>query len=257
VLNLKLSGIAAAAGFVLSLLIGVFSGGAFGISLLRALCFGIVFFALGALVWMLINRFIPDLLMPPKDEPLMTGLETGSRVNISVGDDDIPINAALPSENDSKDALGTVADLMARRAVSQAGSQPAGSAPESADDSPLTGPAVLDLGTEEGYSKGGETALPGADPQVSTEEKEAAFVPSPPPATFSGGNMGGDIETLPDLDAMAGAFMSSDEEEEGETTASSSIFGVEPKSRTSGKGKGDDYNPKEVASAIQTILKRD
>jgi hypothetical protein len=56
---------------------------------------------------------------------------------------------------------------------------------------------------------------------------------------------------------MAGAFMSSDEEEGGEIAASSSIFGAEPKSRTSGKGKGDDYNPKELASAIQTILKRD
>jgi hypothetical protein len=58
---------------------------------------------------------------------------------------------------------------------------------------------------------------------------------------------------------MAGAFMSSEEEEGEETAVSTSIFGVEPKSRGAGKAKSreDDYNPKEVASAIQTLLKRD
>jgi hypothetical protein len=255
-MNLTLSGIAAALGFVLSLLIGVVSGGDPGVSLLRALSFGMVFFALAGVIWMFINRFLPELLSPPEEEPLMTGLETGSRVNISVGDDEPPVNAAIPQEGDSRADLGNVADLMARP---RAGSSVMDSMPLSADPgraakggTPAGSPPVLDLSAEDGYS--GKEA-----PVAPAEDSGAVFTPLPPPAplqSFSGGDSGDGIETLPDLDAMAGAFMSSDGEE-GE--AAGSIFGVEPKTSAPGKakGRGDDYNPKEVASAIQTILKRD
>jgi hypothetical protein len=273
-MNPKLSGIAAAAGFVLSLLIGVFSGGALDISLLRALFFGIVFFVLAALAWLFINRFLPELLLPPEEEPLMTGLETGSRVNISVGDDDIPINAAIPSEDDSRGELGNVTELAARRSPVRSealDSMPLPGSDRAGNGEAPEGSPVLDLGAEDGYSKnrapGGEgqsvSGLP--DSAAPAEESGAVFTPLPPPTSLqsfsgedSGSGTGGGIETLPDLDAMAGAFMSSDEEE-GEETAGAPAFGVEPKPRRAGKAKSreDDYNPKEVASAIQTLLKRD
>jgi hypothetical protein len=248
-MNPKLSGIAAAAGFVLSLLIGVFSGGALGISLVRALSFGIVFFILAGLIWMFINRFLPELLLPPEEEPLITGLETGSRVNITVGDDDIPPNAAIPTEDDARGELGNVAELAAREA-------------------PAVSP-VLDLGAEDSYSKNRVPAAPGETrqsassplPAAPAEEPGAVFTPLPPPSPLQGlsGEDSGSVESLPDLDAMAGAFMSSDEEEGEEAAAPASIFGAEPKPRRPGKAKSreDDYNPKEVASAIQTLLKRD
>jgi hypothetical protein len=270
-MNLKVSGIAGAAGFALSLLIGLFSGGAPGPSLLRAVFFGLVFFALGWLIWFFINRFLPELLMPPEEEPLMTGLEPGSRVNISLGDDETPVNAAVPAENGSPGEMGNVSELTASPAQDPV--------PDSLPQAELnlTGNAVipagipvLDLGNEEGYSKNRAAAGPGetkqsGSPAVSgaaapAEESGAVFTPLPPPSPLqssSGADSGSGIETLPDLDAMAGAFMSSDEQEGEEPAAS--IFGVEPKPREPGKAKSreDDYNPKEVASAIQTILKRD
>jgi hypothetical protein len=268
-MNLKLSGIAAAAGFVLSLLVGVLSGGAFGVSLLRAVSFGIVFFILGNVIWVFINRFLPELLLPrEEDEPLMSGLETGSRVDISVGDDDLPINAAIPPEDDSKRELGNVAELIAKGARVQSGGQGPAPAPnlnQSGGQTPAEVPA-LDLGAEAGYSNSGVSVAPGggkqngapaaSGPAAPAAEPAAVFVPSPPPSPLQAFS-GGDIEALPDLDAMAGAFMSS-EEEEGEQVAAP-VFGAEPKPRASGKAKGreDDYNPKEVASAIQTLLKRD
>jgi hypothetical protein len=269
VLNLKVSGIAAAAGFVLSLLIGVFTGGALGISLMRALFFGMVFFALGSAVWILVNRFIPELLMPPEEEPLMAGLETGSRVNISVGDDDISINAAIPPEDGAKDDLGNVAELVSRR------SQPAaagafvpggpgmddipvsgmdfGPAAESPD--PAAGAMALDLGAKDGYSKEA-TGLPlGAEPQTGASMSALA----PPAGGSGGGDPVGSLDALPDLDAMAGTFLSSGEEAGEETAATTSILDAGPRRPLSAKAKGPeaDYNPKEVASAIQTILKRD
>jgi hypothetical protein len=250
-MNLKLSGIAAAAGFVLSLLIGALSGGDPGISLLRAAFFGLVFFILAGLSWLFINRFLPELLLPPEEEPLMTGLETGSRVDISVGDDEAPIDAALPPEGASRGELGNVEELVAKSPA-----QPA----------PLPGNPILDLGAKEGYSESGVAAAPagktqGEAPAVSgpAEKTGAVFVPSPPPLqVFSGGDSGGGVESLPDLDAMAGIFMSSGEEGAEEMTAGS-IFGIDSSLPAPGKTKGrrDDYNPKEVASAIQTILKRD
>jgi hypothetical protein len=275
-MNLKLSGIAAAAGFVLSLLIGVFSGGALDISLLRAVSFGIVFFILAGAIWLSVNRFLPELFTPSEEEPLMTGLEAGSRVNISVGDDDIPVNAALPTEEDFRGNLGNVAELMA-------GKPPARN--EALDSMPLSnlnragpketpaGSPVLDLGAEEGYSKNRAPAPPEvkkqsgtpavSNPAAPAEESGAVFTPLPPPLplqSFSGADLGSGVEALPDLDAMAGAFMSSDEEDGDETAAAPpSIFGVEPKPRKQGRAKSreDDYPPKEVASAIQTLLKRD
>jgi hypothetical protein len=271
-MNLKLSGIVAAAGFVLSLLVGFFSGGALDVSLLRAVSFGMVFFILAGLIWLFINRFLPELLVPPEEEPLMAGLETGSRVNISVGDDDVPVNAALPAEDDSRGDLGNMAELVVVKPPPQNETPDSLPLPNlnsaGTGDSPAGSPA-LDLGAEEGYSKDRVSAAPGEKKQSGTpaasnpaEESGAVFAPLPPPPplqSFSGAELGSGIETLPDLDAMAGAFMSSNEEEGEETAASLSIFGAEPKPRRPGKAKSreDDYNPKEVASAIQTLLKRD
>jgi hypothetical protein len=273
-MNLKVSGIAAAVGFVISLLTGVFSGGALGISLLRALSFGIVFFILAGAIWFSVKRFLPELFVPPAKEPLIAGLEAGSRVNISVGDDDEPVNAALPTEEDSRENLGNVAELMAEKSPVQNETPDSMPQPDPGRAGPQENPAgspVLDLGAEEGYSKSSVPAPPEeekrsgtsavSDPAAPAEESSAVFTPLPPPLplqSISGEDIGSGVEALPDLDALAGAFMSSDEEG-GEETAPP-IFGVEPKPREQpGKAKSReaDYLPKEVASAIQTLLKRD
>jgi hypothetical protein len=86
---------------------------------------------------------------------------------------------------------------------------------------------------------------------------EAASGPSPLPLA---GMVFGDapgFDTLPDLDAMAGAFMSSDSG--GEEDVAPSAFPAERKMSSTNKGDtmGGDFNSKELASAIQTILKKD
>jgi hypothetical protein len=262
-MNLKLGGIAAAAGFSLSLLIGVAFGGELGVSLLRAAFFGIIFFVLALMIWRFINRFLPELLALPGEESLMAGLETGTRVDIFVGDEELPVNAAIPPEDAFQGELGNVEDLLAKGPPVRPASAPL---PGTAAPGAPGGYPVLDLGAKEGYSESGAAGVPvekkqGEAPAASVpaEKSGAVFVPAPPPQIFSGGDSGGSVESLPDLDAMAGAFMSSGEEGAEETAASASIFGVEPSLPAAGKTKGrkDDYNPKEVASAIQTILKRD
>jgi hypothetical protein len=64
------------------------------------------------------------------------------------------------------------------------------------------------------------------------------------------------FESLPDLDAMAGAFMSSEDEEEEDEAAVA--YPVERKPPgTKGQAMGRNLNSRELASAIQTILKKD
>jgi hypothetical protein len=264
-MNLKVNGIAAASGFVISLLTGVFSGGALGISLLRALSFGIVFFILAGAIWFSVKRFLPELFVPPEKEPLIAGLEAGSRVNISVGDDDVSVNAALPTEEDSGEDLGNVAELAAEKPPAR------NETPGFAPNLDTAGSPALDLGAEEGYSEDRAPAPPEekkrsgtsvvSDPAAPAEEPGVVFTPLPPPSplqSISGADLGSGVEALPDLDALAGAFMSSDEE--GGEEIASPVFGVEPKARGPGKkakSREADYLPKEVASAIQTLLKRD
>jgi hypothetical protein len=76
--NLKLSAVLGAGALVLSLFIGLVSGvGIF--ALWRALFFGAVFFGLASLAWLLIKRFLPEMLEGPP-------AGSGSWVDISVED---------------------------------------------------------------------------------------------------------------------------------------------------------------------------
>ncbi|GHV56486.1 hypothetical protein AGMMS49579_21100 [Spirochaetia bacterium] len=251
-INLKVSGIAAMAGFILSLLVGIASGGRVPVSLLRALLFSMVFFGLSCGIWVLINRFLPELLSPgaAAGEDNFIPEEDGSHVDISVddGDDTIP-------EEDSADGPGNILDSI------ENDNAPAVSAIN--QDSPWEPAALEDLGigsppadigmdqnNKESYTKKEGDLLLG---------KEAAsdFVPTPLPMSLgTGGRNGEDLESLPDLDAMAGAFMPS-EDAEGEDV-SPVISSVEKKpSGTKGQSMGGNLNSRELASAIQNILKKD
>jgi hypothetical protein len=255
--NFRWSSIAAAAAFIISFTLGISIRGRMPIVLLRALGFGALFFILAALVWRIINRYIPELLQAPspQDPSLMEGLDAGSRVDITVGDreDVIPQGAVIPPEEEADDSVGNISE-MASGGYSRPARPPAvePAAPvasevqsavsfEGSADSPGAG---MDQSPQSGYTQGGSGVSP------------------PPPGGASGlGDLSGGIESLPDLDAMAGTFLSSDAaggEEPASSPISSSAPGRPPRT-IKGKGKevGEDFNPKELASAIQTILKRD
>jgi len=108
VVNWKLSAILGGVGFVLSLLVGLFSGAGFLIVLLRAFIFAIVFFGLGAGLWLLINRFMPELLY--SDTGAAGGEKPGSRINITLEDDRL-----LPEmfrKMDTGENVGDIGELL-------------------------------------------------------------------------------------------------------------------------------------------------
>jgi hypothetical protein len=242
-INFRLSGIAAAAAFAISLTLGISVRGQILIIVIRALGFGAAFFLLSALIWHLINKYIPELLRiasPQQDIPLISGLESGNRVNITLGDgeDSIPSNAALPPEEAADNGVGNIADVMNRR--------PPEAPPESA--APLQLVQGMDQGPQSSYTQNRDGVS--KDPSPSVQAPAGGFLGL--------GNISGDVESLPDLDALAGSFLSP---AAGDDTISAGL-GLSPQSAgearsKKGKNVGEDFNPKELASAIQTILKRD
>ncbi|GHT72077.1 hypothetical protein FACS1894110_26260 [Spirochaetia bacterium] len=250
-INLRLSGITGGTGFILSFLVGVLSGGGVPISLLRALLWGIVFFGLSWGIWALIKRFLPELLLNGSaessgaDNPV-TG-EEGTHVDISVDDGE----AAIEEDSAGND-LGNGNTPSARPAV-PAINQNSPWEPAALED-PAAGSPPADIGMDqnnkESYTKReGDSLLENG---VSSD-----FVPAPLPMSLGTGiGNGEEFESLPDLDAMAGVFMPSEDMEEEDTV--SAVYPSEKKpSDTKGQSMGGNLNSRELASAIQNILKKD
>ncbi|MCL1929290.1 MAG: hypothetical protein FWG07_10940 [Treponema sp.] len=218
--NFKISGIAAGAAFVLSLVIGLFSGSGFLIPLLRALIFAIIFFALSCLVFWLLAQFIPDLLSSPEDD--LGFPVSGSRVDISV---DGPVSGAFPTDNSE-----SVDDIAGRPAT-------------------LQKTASLPLDQEGNTVYDGEVV--GDLEAVGDGESEIG----------SGSGMfgrAGSTETIPELGGESENIPGSaaDVENTGDIGFDSS-GPRRPRSSSKKPDMAGDFNPKELAQAIQTVLKRD
>ncbi|MDR2178605.1 MAG: hypothetical protein LBP20_11300 [Treponema sp.] len=254
--NIRWSGIAAVAAFIISTILGIAVGVQIVVILIRALSFAAAFFVLAALVWRVINRYLPELLQnpPSRDASFMPGAEPGSRVNITVGDVEIPYNAAVPPEDFSDEALGNITEA-AQAGIRENAGIPPDDLPDGSPLSPLnpvSPPPVFAEGMDQSLSsrytqqRDGVLAVPPANPA------SAGDIPGIPGLE----GLSGGIESLPDLDALAGTFMSSGAAEEESDSTPNSPGAPEHRSKK-GKEVGEDFNPKELASAIQTILKRD
>jgi hypothetical protein len=221
VINLKLSALAAAGGFTVSLLVGLLSGGGFPLVLIRAFIIGAVFFILAALIWLLINNFIPELLYAETGDS-DSGETPGSRIDISVGDGQ---ETALPEmyANSNGDEVGNITDLFASRPVS-------------------TGNPGMDQKREDGY-----TNTSGADFQPEPLRPSAAGL--------SAGEPLGSEEALPDLDAMAEVFLPAGQEAAGEE----SEFSPPERKPVGNKPQNlqGDFHPKELAAAIRTAISKE
>jgi hypothetical protein len=222
--NPKISGIAAGAGFVLSLLVGLVTGARFPLLLIRAFVFAAVFFALASAGYGAMRLYLPELFDSPASAPAPL---LGGQVDISIGGEDDSGEISLESGG-LGDGLNDFLE------------NPGNSVGGALDQ---TGEAVY---TEEGAADEmqGRPALPG----------ESGFASE---AVDS-------VDMLPDLDAMSGAFGSEPipvgggGESAGTSPLASSFdsldgFGGQPKKA----GLDDEFNVKEMASAIQTILKRE
>jgi hypothetical protein len=266
VFNLRWSGIAAAAAFIISLILGIAVRAHILVVLLRAFSFALVFFFLMAVVWRLVNHYLPELLQSPpvRDDPLMADFETGSRVNITLGDTEIPRNAAVPPEESSDESVGNIAD-MARAGPSAGPPQPSPGLSQ-----PLSGPSQPSPGFSQpspDFSQPFGAAIQAMDQNAQahyTQEREGVSAASSAPVPGGGpsrvsalGDVSGGVDSLPDLDALAGAFLSPGTAGGEEADSKPSSPGAGEYRSKKGKEVGEDFNPKELASAIQTILKRD
>ncbi|MDR2103793.1 MAG: hypothetical protein LBP42_06810 [Treponema sp.] len=229
--NIKISALSAAAGFLLSFLVGLMSGGTFLIILMRALFFALVFFLLAGGIYVLIGKFLPELFPEAAAEQ---GREdaSGSLVDISLGDS--PNEAAVEIFGGPEKVIfpeGREGSETAGRDISE-------------------NPLGLDQNREDGYTdkKEAETNAGDYSPEGFAGESfsgEPAALPT----------VSGPVDMLPELDSMAGVFVSSgDTEAEGSNDYNS----AERPPRQPGKSPlGGDFNPKDLAAALQTIIKRE
>jgi hypothetical protein len=169
-----------------------------------------------------LGQFLPELLTEAEDD--LDIPSSGSHVNITVGG---PINGAFPT-----DTSETVDDISGRA---------------------FGAAAPLDQGANAGYTEDGSFS------DGSEGFSTGAGTPKPPgnrgfsPANGPGN---GDAELLPDMDGLSEAAAS----QSGGVDVVS--FDPEParKLAASNRGKealGGDFNPKDLARGIQTILKKD
>ena len=274
--DLRSNGISAGAAFILSFLIGLLSRSTMPTLIIRPLIFAGLFFVLSVLIRLLISRFLPEL---QKDGGQADdGFQLGSRIDITEGGDsqadslghssnDSPRHSAPLGQpvlgarpDDSEDEIGDISDLASRIS-------------SSAQSTKEIFPG-MDQKTEEDYNKAGtfgvfsEPTLDKIFVEDSFDEAPATVeqaVPSEDTPKESvqtkpaGGGATGKYraeETLPDLDSMAMAFMSTSSEEEPEVSSFSGP--VSPKkSSTKAPPWADDFNPKDIAKGLQTVLIKD
>jgi hypothetical protein len=219
--NPKISGIFAGAGFVLSLLVGLVTGARFPLLLIRAFVFAAIFFALASAGYGAIQLYLPELLS--KDSGDIPSL--GAQVDISIGDDEGAGDISLESGGLGDD----LNDFL---------ENPGNSGGDTLDQ---TGEAV--------YT--GEGAL---------EEIQGPSKPALPEGPgFSPGDADS-VDMLPDLDAMSGAFSAGAVAAGGEAAGTGSqadSFSGGAGGQSRKQGLDENFNVKDMASAIQTILKRE
>jgi hypothetical protein len=295
-MNSKMGGIAAAFGFVLSLIIGLmFGNGAFAV--VRALVFAAFFFVLVNVLIVIIGRFLPELLDFDPDPD--GDSRPGSRINIIEGAGTILGDKAglesLGSRQDHDDKSGgspAEPNLNRERFLYHDGTggdqDVVDSILSGMDNAPLPGPGSLsDLG---GDPPGAVSPpVPALDQRDEDRYNEKRIVPelgaelregqtggaklSPrEDAAFPGDSPSGDV--LPDFEAMSQAFLASTRDSGTAETADKpasqpedvfrlSVAGQEP-DPSLGYYTGSkpvemegDFPPKQLAQAIQTVLKRE
>jgi hypothetical protein len=223
-MNFKISGIAAGIAFIFSLLIGFIRGtGIFALA--RAFILGAVFFFLSGGVYWLILQFLPELLEGPEGGE--NKHQIGSVVDISLEEDS---EDGIPDAN-----LGEYI--------------PAEEAEEPSGASVFENLSGLDQKDNIEYT---------------SEESLDENSPMPAPETESTPqeNTSGFADELPDLESLSAAFSPDDKRRDEEKL---SEFIIAPDSfagkKTGGSNKSDvldsDFSAHDMASAVQTILKRE
>ena len=258
--NFKTSGIIAGAAFILSFLIGLLSRTSAPMLLLRPVIFAVFFFIISNVIYILVNRFLPELLEKggSDDDSLLL---PGSRVNIVEGEEgnQAYLQRAAASgrafmgaqPDDSDEGIGDVSVLLSGRGLNTDSAEDAPSGlSSSGNPSPQE---TLDQNAQNGYTMPRDLdAFAGADAFEASSANKPAVKSSQPEGPV--------VDMLPDLDSMAGAFLPS-AANEGADTSDYSVSAPSPKQRPSSGSKAagwaGDFNAKDMAAGLRTILNKD
>jgi len=265
---------AAGAAFLISTALGLIFGVSFFYVIIRGFVFAFLFFGFGFAMRFLINSFFPELLLSGGDEPgnqYSFEQSPSSRENAvidTMGEYAVPELYRTPGESSE---LGNIEDLISGAFRPQ--------------------PEGVDRNEEEGYNNDNvrnvpemrfESSEPASggenikfqdmfqdlfqDTASSSFEEPSQETPKDdkPVFTPSFGDDSGGLGGLPDLDSMAMAFGGV----EARSSSGGSSFGgaeeAESGDTESARNTGNkpqplkgDFNPKELANGIRTVLKKD
>lgn len=236
----KISAVAAGAAFILSFLIGLLSGAGFVFVLVRALIFAAIFFILTSVAYWLITQFIPELMntsAPGAEAAIDEAL--GQNVDLSVDDEqELSYKAGYDTVTDSEEEVPD--SILENRKNNQDDTiLGTGDMETPDDDASGTFSSPLDQNGIEGYTEKdmSESEYSGASPALPLDVTE-------------------DVDALPDLESMSDSFISPIGEESENDDDKHESVSLYSGTKTSG-GPDGAFDPREMASAIQTILKRD
>jgi len=226
--NAKWGIICGIAAFVLAFLTSLLVGQALlVVALIRALIFAVLFFLLGTGAWVLINNYIPEVLSPQTGNDAINNIfsmnQPGAKVNITLGEHS---DAALPDDDGEPQNPGDVGNI--NDLVSGA-FKPEKRAAQSIDQNP-----------ENSYNDESGEFAPVQETQGGTGDFSVNF------SNFvSSGDEAGDMDpfSLPSRDK--------DPEPARSSLPERKVSGNRPE-----KLEGD-FNPKEIAAGIRTVLQKD
>lgn len=253
--NLKWAVFPAGAAFLLAFLMSlIFGQVGLVIALLRAFIFAIMFFGIGCGAWVLINTYLPDLLLLEGKNASEDGVfptdfsaesPTGSKVDITLGDSEEPASpAALPGDSYGIDGIGNISDLVSKAM------------------NPAEQPGDIDQAPSNNYnSELGDMDF------ATMSDVPGGLANSDDTSTADSGGLG-DFSSF--FDGLTGQGASGGDSDDSLTDLFQTFSGggapagseespkVERKARESNpvEMKGD-FSPKEIAAGIRTVLAKE
>ncbi len=241
--NWKVTAGSAGFAFLLSLLIGVISGVSFGVAFFRAILGGIVFGSLAYGAIFLIRKYLPELGKTIAGE--QDDVTTEGGVDIVIEDENPPSHPyagtmdAVPSETGEKGESGS---------ENESGETEL-SGSEDYDGSEEIPPAEEEEDSGTGFVEEVEELSDTVSKKASGEEEEVGELESVEEDENT------TIDSLPDIDSLSDTFaVTGAGEEEGEDALTSSQT---DSSIDSVDVAGERQDPRVIAKAVQTMMKKD
>lgn len=252
--------ISGSAALVISVLLGIISGVQPIYIFLRSLIFVCVFFGMGLGIHVLVNNFFPEILAfgeePASGEALA---QPGSLVNITLANAGEYALPEMYRNSDDTREMGNIEDLLSGTFKPRTEND---FSDISSPSAPAPGLGGIDRNVEEDYNSMGGLPASGTE--------DFNFKDSPPPKSappekpeftpiFEDDSAG--LGGLPDLDMMARAFSSGYGGEPEPAAQQPQFEEVEQPARYNKGNKPQmlqgDFNPKELAEGLRTILSKD